>query len=97
MDEGLRARESCSDAKLKKNHARLLYVPARSWRVWHNGNEDSNLLTVDARLIKALSDVGDFSLSWFLGDRTQVKKEKEKFVVACLHPLENVQLGIFMS
>ena len=31
-----------------------------------------------------MSDVGDFSYSWFLGDRTQVKKEKEKFVVACL-------------
>ena len=32
------------------------------------------------------SEVGKFLESWFLGDRIQVKKEKENFVVACLRP-----------
>ena len=44
-----------------------------------------------------MSSVGKFSRSSFLGDRTQIQKEREKFVAACLRPLQNVQLGIFTS
>ena len=40
------------------------------------------------------SNVGEFPWSWFLGDHTQVLEEKEKFVVACWRPPQNVKLGI---
>ena len=33
-----------------------------------------------------MSEVGKFLQSWFLGDRIQVKKEKENLVVASLRP-----------
>ena len=33
-----------------------------------------------------IANVGQFPWSWFLWDRTQVWKQKEKFVVACLRP-----------
>ena len=35
-----------------------------------------------------MSNVGEFPWSWFLGDRTQVQKEKENLVVACLRLLQ---------
>ena len=35
-----------------------------------------------------MSNVGEFPWSWFLGDRTQVQKEKENLVIACLRPLQ---------
>ena len=35
--------------------------------------------------------------SWFLGDHTNFKEEKEKFVVARLRPALNVKLCIFTS
>ena len=42
-----------------------------------------------------VSNVGKFSRSWFLGDCTEVYKEKENyFVVRCLCPPLNMQLGI---
>ena len=33
-----------------------------------------------------MSKVGKFLWSWFIGDRIQVKKEKENLAVACLRP-----------
>ena len=42
-------------------------------------------------------NVGKFPWTWFLGERTQVKKEKENFVVARLRPPWNMKLGIFTS
>ena len=41
-----------------------------------------------------MSNVSEFPWSWFLADHTQVLEEKEKFVVACLRPSQNVKLGI---
>ena len=42
-------------------------------------------------------NVGEFLRSWLLGEHTQVLKEREEFVVACLRPPQNVKLGIFTS
>ena len=40
-----------------------------------------------------VSNVSDFSWSWILKHFIQVQKEKEKFVVVCLRPAQNVALG----
>ena len=59
-----------------------------------NGNENVsfkmnsrffNLCRVYSNLLK-MANVGEFPWSWFLEDRTQVWREKKRFVVACLHP-----------
>ena len=53
----------------------------------------SKLCRVYSNSLK-VSNVGEFPWSWFLGDHTQVLEEKEKFVVVCLRPPQNVKLGI---
>ena len=40
-----------------------------------------------------VSNVSDFCWSWILKHFIQVQKEKEKFVVVCLRPPQNVALG----
>ena len=59
-----------------------------------NGNENVsfkmnsrffNLCRVYSNLLK-MASVGEFPWSWFLEDRTQVWREKKRFVVACLRP-----------
>ena len=44
-----------------------------------------------------LSNVGEPSWSWILGDHMQVQKEKLNFVVACLRPPYNPKLRVFTS
>ena len=44
-----------------------------------------------------LSNVGDFSKSWILKGFIHVQIEKEKFVVVCPRPPQNVALGGFTS
>ena len=41
------------------------------------------------------SNAGHVSWSWILKDFIEVKKEEGKFVVVCLRPPENVELGGF--
>ena len=44
-----------------------------------------------------LSNVGDFSKSWILKGFIHVQTGKEKFVVVCPRPPQNVALGSFTS
>ena len=39
-----------------------------------------------------MSNVGEFPWSWFLGDRIQVWKENEKFVVAFMFSIKRVEV-----
>ena len=47
--------------------------------------------------LASLSNVRELSWSWIPKSLIQVKKEKENFVVSCLRPLWNVELGLFTS